>query len=86
MGALFNTLLKYTLKGFWYEEMYYCYSNGCKPYCEIYPHEYLYTYALFKSHVHKCLQIFCVTRFIMTYYVLEIMMLVHLAIVETIGD
>lgn len=45
-----------------------------------------YTYALFKSHFDKCLQIFCATRFATTYYVLERLMLVHPALVETIVD
>ena len=41
---------------------------------------------LFKSHSDKCLQIFCATRFATAYYVLERLMLVRPALVETIAD
>ena len=45
-----------------------------------------FTYALFCTKSDKCLQIFCATRFATIYYVLERLLDVRAALVETVAD
>ena len=48
--------------------------------------EHQFTYALFCTKSDKCLQFFCATRFATSYYILERLLQVRAALVETIVD